>query len=504
MTQLPKPSSSKDQSQPNLSESSVSTSTSSKDNKPVKTLTDDTLSSEKLASENLSSEKLSTENPSSETLRSKSNTPNATHVVLPPSYRKTARQTQRWKWLLPLILLTLGIGLLAGRYWGTQQAEKSLETTGNTSAAPAMNTEEQSEAAQDSNETAAVQKPVLTVEIITPQQTVVENALSADGTIAAKDIATVFGKVNGVTIERVLVNEGDRVKQGQVLAVFDTDAMQQQRSQAQADLAEASTRLELARADAERVIPLLEIDAVSKQEVDRYVATANQAAASVEAAKSRLNNQTLNLNNAQVVAPVSGIISEKTANVGSMPGQAPLFTIIENGTLEWQAQVDPNKLGEINVGTPVKVSLPNNKSVMGQVSRIAPTAEKGSRQVSVYATLANSPLTRAGMYQRGTFMLGGEGKQVLPVSAIVTQDGYDYVMLVNRDKDANGNTIYRIKKEKVSLGERQGDQVVVTKPLPKNVAVVRQGGGFLNDGDIVRVADLEPAKNGPDASQQAG
>lgn len=412
-------------------------------------------------------------------------------ALLPPSYKKTANSTQRWKWLVPLMLLMLGIGLLAGKFWGEKQAAEQLETAVD-SVAPHPPQPISAEAADNEAEP-STQKPVLTVEIVTPQQAVIDNALSADGTIEPKDIATVYGKVDGVTIDQVLVQEGTQVKQGQVLAVFDTDAMQQQRVQAQADLAEAQTNLTVARADAERVIPLLDIDAVSKQEVDRYIATANQAAASVEAAKARLNNQTLNLNNAKVTAPVSGIISKKTANVGSVPGQAPLFTIIENGILEWQAQVDPDKLGDINVGTPVQVSLPNNKSVMGEVSRIAPTAEKGSRQVSVYATLAKSPLVRSGMYQRGRFLLGGEGKQVLPISAIISEDGYDYVMLVNQDKAADGETIYRIKKEKVSLGERQGDQVIVIKPLPQDVAVVRQGGGFLNDGDIVRIAELEAA-----------
>ncbi|MDO5769930.1 MAG: efflux RND transporter periplasmic adaptor subunit [Psychrobacter sp.] len=410
-----------------------------------------------------------------------------------PPYRQTMPNSQRWKWLLPLMIVTLGIGLLAGKIWGQKQAQEQLtagntattERAGQTSVSPQMAT------ATGVTEVPVNTKPVLTVEVVTPQQSVIENALSADGTIVPKDIATVFGKVSGVTIDKVMAREGQQVKQGQVLALFDTEAMQQQRTQAQADLAEAQTRLTLARADADRVIPLLDIDAVSKQEVDRYIATANQAAASVEAAKARLNNQTLNLNNAQVVAPVSGVISEKTANVGSVPGQEPLFTIIENGTLEWQAQVDPNKLGGINVGTPVKVDLPNNKSVIGQVSRIAPTAEKGSRQVSIFATLANSPDVRAGMYQRGTFVLGREGKQILPISAVVTEDGYDYLMLVNQEKDAGGNTVYRIKKRKVALGERQGDQVVVTEPLPKDVAIVRQGGSFLNDGDIVRIAGAD-------------
>ena len=427
-------------------------------------------------------------------------TKSTSDALLPPSYKKTANSTQRWKWLLPLMLLTLSIGLLAGKFWGEKQAAEQLESAADSAAA--RPTQPIAADAADNEAEPSNQKPVLTVEIVTPQQTVIDNALSADGTIGPKDIATVYGKVDGVTIDQVLVQEGTQVKQGQVLAVFDTDAMQQQRVQAQADLAEAQTNLTVARADAERVIPLLDIDAVSKQEVDRYIATANQAAASMEAAKARLNNQTLNLNNAKVTAPVSGIISEKTANVGSVPGQAPLFTIIENGVLEWQAQVDPDKLGDINVGTPVQVSLPNNKSVMGEVSRIAPTAEKGSRQVSVYATLAKSPLVRSGMYQRGRFLLGGEGKQVLPISAIITEDGYDYVMLVNQDKADNGETIYRIKKEKVSLGERQGDQVIVTKPLPQDVAVVRQGGGFLNDGDIVRIAELEAANQSKRAANK--
>ena len=427
-------------------------------------------------------------------------TKSTSDALLPPSYKKTANSTQRWKWLLPLMLLTLSIGLLAGKFWGEKQAAEQLESAADSATARPL--QPIAADAADNEAEPSNQKPVLTVEIVTPQQTVIDNALSADGTIGPKDIATVYGKVDGVTIDQVLVQEGTQVKQGQVLAVFDTDAMQQQRVQAQADLAEAQTNLTVARADAERVIPLLDIDAVSKQEVDRYIATANQAAASMEAAKARLNNQTLNLNNAKVTAPVSGIISEKTANVGSVPGQAPLFTIIENGVLEWQAQVDPDKLGDINVGTPVQVSLPNNKSVMGEVSRIAPTAEKGSRQVSVYATLAKSPLVRSGMYQRGRFLLGGEGKQVLPISAIITEDGYDYVMLVNQDKADNGETIYRIKKEKVSLGERQGDQVIVTKPLPQDVAVVRQGGGFLNDGDIVRIAELEAANQSKRAANK--
>lgn len=406
----------------------------------------------------------------------------------------TAAETKakpNWLWVLPLILLTLAVGLFAGRMWGQKQLEDNSAETQRSVVPEGGTATGITEIEKPVN-----QKPVLTVETVTPTQSSVANDISADGTISPETTSSVSGKVSGVAIDQVLVQEGARVKKGQVLAVFDTDAMRQQIIQSQAELAEAQSSYDLAKRDAERVLPLLEINAISQQEADRYVATANQAAASVAASKARLNNQNLNMQNAKVVAPVSGVISEKNANVGSVPGPEPLFTIIEEGKLEWQAQVDPNKVGEINIGTPVEVSLPNNKSVAGKVTRISPTAEDGSRQITIYAALAPNPNARAGMYQRGTFKLGSDAKVTIPVSAVVSEDGYDYVMQVKAVKDENRDTIYRVNRVKVKLGERQGDRVVLLEPLQGDGNIVRQGGSFLSDGDVVTLATAtpEPAK----------
>ncbi|WP_438012127.1 efflux RND transporter periplasmic adaptor subunit [Psychrobacter raelei] len=406
----------------------------------------------------------------------------------------TAAETKakpNWLWVLPLILLTLAVGLFAGRMWGQKQLEDNSAETQRSVVPEGGTATGITEIEKPVN-----QKPVLTVETVTPTQSSMANDISADGTISPETTSSVSGKVSGVAIDQVLVQEGARVKKGQVLAVFDTDAMRQQIIQSQAELAEAQSSYDLAKRDAERVLPLLEINAISQQEADRYVATANQAAASVAASKARLNNQNLNMQNAKVVAPVSGVISEKNANVGSVPGPEPLFTIIEEGKLEWQAQVDPNKVGEINIGTPVEVSLPNNKSVAGKVTRISPTAEDGSRQITIYAALAPNPNARAGMYQRGTFKLGSDAKVTIPVSAVVSEDGYDYVMQVKAVKDENRDTIYRVNRVKVKLGERQGDRVVLLEPLQGDGNIVRQGGSFLSDGDVVTLATAtpEPAK----------
>ena len=396
-------------------------------------------------------------------------------------------------WLIPVMVVMLAVGVLVGKYWGTSDSTEGLSET---NSAPNALTN------APNNETAAsavgADATVLSVETIQPTQENIGNTLSADGTIAAKDTASVSAKVSGVAIERILVEEGSQVKAGQVLAIFDTDALQQQVAQAEADVVEAEASLVNAKSEAARVLPLLDIDAISKQEADRYRTTRIRAEATLQSAKARLNTQRLNLSNANVVAPVSGVISEKMVEVGMVAGNEPLFTIIKDGVLEWQANMDPKLVGEVKVGTPVKVSLPKGQSVMGEVNRIAPTADN-NRQITIYAILAKNPAVRAGLYQKGEFQLGNASMQTVPNSAIVSNDGYDYVMLVTDIKTDDKTTdtpkvIGRIQQLRVTLGERIGDKVSIAEPIPADSQLVKQGGSFLNEGDLVRVVDTKDSQ----------
>lgn len=410
-----------------------------------------------------------------------------------PPYRQpevASNSTKMPPWLLPVLAIMLVVGVLLGRYWGTNEAagDEQVMTSSDT--------------VSSTSEVDRVEQAVLSVETVTPSQDSIGNNLRADGTISPKDTANVSAKVNGVAIEQVLVEEGQQVKAGQVLAVFDSDAAEQQILQAEAEVAEAEATLANASADAARVLPLIDIDAISRQEADRYRTAELQARAALQASKARLSNQKLNLNNSQVIAPVSGIISKKMAEVGMVSAGEPLFTIIKNGILEWQADIDPKLIGEVTVGTPVRVSLPNNQSVMGQVSRIAPTADN-NRQITIYASLNKDPAARSGMYQTGEFLLGSASAQTIPNAAIVSNDGYDYVMLVTDIKTQEGKTLGRIRQQRVTLGERLGDKVAVTETLPVDSRLVKQGGSFLNDGDLVRVVDDNTAQQAQVATDAA-
>jgi len=400
-----------------------------------------------------------------------------------PPYRQTDTVSKRPSakppiWLWPVLAAVLVIGVLLGKYWGNDSNAATDESATSNSVAND----------QVTGSDASIEQSVLSVETVSPSQDDIGSTLSADGTINAKDTANVSAKVNGVAIERILVEEGDRVRVGQVLAVFDTDAMEQQVLQAQADVAEAEATLANASADAARVLPLIDIDAISKQEADRYRTSEVRARASLQASKARLSNQLLTLENAKVVAPVSGIISEKLVEVGQVAGGDPLFTIIKGGVLEWRADIDPKLVGDINVGTPVQVSLPGGDTVMGQVNRIAPTADN-NRQITIYASLAANSKIRAGMYQTGEFLLGSTRTQTIPNSAVVSNDGYDYVMLVTESTTRDDRSMGRIKQQRVTLGERLGESVAVLEPLPSDSRIVKQGGSFLNDGDLVRVVN---------------
>jgi len=400
-----------------------------------------------------------------------------------PPYRQTDTVSQRPSakppiWLWPVLAAVLVIGVLLGKYWGNDSNAAADESANSNSVAND----------QATGSDASIEQSVLSVETVSPSQDDIGSTLSADGTINAKDTANVSAKVNGVAIERILVEEGDRVRAGQILAVFDTDAMEQQVLQAQADVAEAEATLANASADAARVLPLIDIDAISKQEADRYRTSEVRARASLQASKARLSNQRLTLENAKVVAPVSGIISEKMVEVGQVTGGDPLFTIIKGGVLEWRADIDPKLIGDIKVGAPVQVSLPGGDTVMGQVNRIAPTAEN-NRQITIYASLAANSKIRAGMYQTGEFLLGSTSTQTIPNSAVVSNDGYDYVMLVTESTTRDDRSMGRIKQQRVTLGERLGESVAVLEPLPNDSRIVKQGGSFLNDGDLVRVVN---------------
>lgn len=333
----------------------------------------------------------------------------------------------------------------------------------------------------------------LSVEAISPQVGQALLYLDAQGEIVGERVAQVSPRTQGV-INEILVEEGDYVQKGQVLARLDHAQAQESARINEAEVYEAKIRLAKAESDLARITPLIEIDAISRQEADSYQLAKASAEAALASAEARRANQNLNLENTQIIAPVSGIISQKKANIGMSASGEPLFSIVVDGQLEWQARIRPEDAGAVAVGAPALVMIGAN-AIQGQVRRIGNTAD--GRDLLVRVSLPSDGGAVLGTLVKGKFVIGEYAAAALPSSAVMQSDGADFVwQIIKKDgKDL-------VKKLPIAIKERMPDGVIVSG-LDETMKIVREGGAFLKDGDSVRVVATSaptagtPTQNAP-------
>ena len=347
----------------------------------------------------------------------------------------------------------------------------------------------------------AAPKPALTVTAETPQTTRLPIRLAANGNIAAWQEAVIGAESSGLRLTEVRVNVGDVVKRGQVLATFSTDSVQADVAQARASLLEAQANAADAAANAERARTLQSSGALSAQQINQYLTLEKTAKARAEAAQAVLGAQQLRGRQTQVLAPDSGVISARTATVGSVVGSgAELFRMIRQGRLEWRAEVTSAELGRIGVGTPVSVVPASGGELRGRVRMIAPSVDPLTRSALVYVDLPASATgkgstARAGMFARGEFELGATDALTVPQRALVVRDGFNYLFRLGADN--------RVSQLKVQTGRLAGERVEVISGLVPDARIVVNGAGFLNDGDLVRLGQKNELNQTPAQSKPA-
>jgi RND family efflux transporter MFP subunit len=328
-------------------------------------------------------------------------------------------------------------------------------------------------------------RPALTVTTIVPQRSELPIALSANGNVAAWQEASIAGELNGLRLAEVLVNVGDVVQRGQLLARFATDSIQTDVAQARAGVAEATAQAAEASANADRVRTLQNTGTFSGQQMKQILTAEQTAKARVESAVASLAAQTLRLQNTQVLSPDSGVISARNATVGAVPGNGmELFRLIRQGRLEWRAEVTSSELARLRPGTPVLVSAASGAQRTGRVRMVGPTVDPQTRVGLVYVDLPSPSGAQMGatflpgMFAKGEFELGKSSGLTVPQQAVVVRDGFSYVFRLNPDQ--------RVSQVKVQVGRRVGERLEVLQGLDAQAVLVASGAGFLNDGDLVK------------------
>jgi RND family efflux transporter MFP subunit len=329
--------------------------------------------------------------------------------------------------------------------------------------------------------TATVAAPALTVDTVAPRTQTLERAVSASGSVAARDELIVGSDAAGVRLVEVLVDVGAVVQRGQLLARGDDAQLLAQLAQQDATIKQARAERVQADANLERAERVEDSGLYSVEALQTRRTAALQAAAKLELAEAQRRELEVRIAHTRIVAPAAGVVAKRSATVGAvMQSGQELFRVIRDGEIEWQAELPEHALARVRAGAAVKVMVDGGGAVDASVRLVAPTIDAKNRNGIVYVALPKDAPLKPGAHARGEIVVASAAVQTLPESVVLTRDGQPFVYVV----DAQGVA----HLQRIDTGERQRGVVEVTAGLAAGSRVVATGAGFVKDGEPVRVA----------------
>ena len=336
------------------------------------------------------------------------------------------------------------------------------------------------------------------VTLITPTAGAKAGGLTLPGNLQAYNSAPIFARTNGY-VRKWLVDIGDDVREGQLLAVLDAPEVDQQLAAARADLQTARANQALAQSTASRWSNLLTKDAVSKQETDEKLGDFKAKSAAANAAAANVARLGATQGFTRLTAPFAGTITSRSTQVGQLvSAQAttaqPLFTVSDISRIRVYVRVPQNASGQIHVGMHAKLELPEfpGRIFDAVLTRTADAVDPTSGSVLVELQATNSDhALKPGAYAQVTFpVAGGSAHVQLPASALIVNDKGTRVAVLGPGNKA----VFR----DVTVGQDNGNLVEISAGLNANDRVIDSPPDSLAPGDGVRIA---PASGKPDAAK---
>jgi RND family efflux transporter MFP subunit len=321
-------------------------------------------------------------------------------------------------------------------------------------------------------ETAREPEVVRNVAVTSAQRATLPDYLEVTGTVHAAQSSQLASQMMGNILE-VRVQEGDRVRRGQVLAVIDDaqprasfDRAQAAHHAAQQEIISADSDFHLAEATFKRYQDLYEKKSVSPQEFDEVKARFQAAQARRDLshagqaqAQATLTQARTVVDYSRVRAPFDGVVTEKKVDAGTLasPGM-PLFTVEDPRRHRLDASVNESDIGRVRIGQTIQVRMDAlGTELAGKVAHIVPAADPASRSFLVKIDLPSDLRLRSGLFGRARIPRGQKNSIVVPHSAIVEHGQLQAVYVLDAAQIAS--------LRYVTLGNPTGDQVEVLSGL---------------------------------------
>ena len=303
-----------------------------------------------------------------------------------------------------------------------------------------------------------------------------QRTLSLSGSLSPLLQSTVRAKVPG-EVQKVLVREGDRVAEGQVIATIDTADLRARVDAQVAALEESKAKATIARKNRENNQALLRQNFISQNAFDTTQSVYEGAEASVKSAEAQVRIVEKAMQDAVVRAPIGGLVSRRTVNVGEKIGvDSPMFTIVDLARMEIEAPAPASEIPSVKVGQVAQFRVDGfgDRVFEGRIERINPAADPGSRSITLYVSIPNRDgALKGGMFAKGNLILDkAPPAAVIPAGAVREEAGQAYVFTIE-----NGKLVRRA----VTTGMREEGLIEVRSGLEQGIPVVR-----------ARITDLKP------------
>ena len=327
---------------------------------------------------------------------------------------------------------------------------------------------------------------------VTRAQSAPSSGLALPGTTVPFRQATIYARVDGY-LDRRLVDIGDRVKAGELLAVISAPTVDQQLAQSRADLVRLKADREFARSSLERYQAADRDGAVAKEDLDQRRNAFNTAEAAVVAGAALVQQLTEQQRFERVTAPFDGIITQRNVDVGALitsgssTSTTSLFAVAQNDVLRVYVNVPQPFVNDMAVGRPAQIrtrSLPG-RDFTATIARSADSLDPNTRTMLTEVDIPNPDgLLKPGMYVQVSLTAERVGPRWrVPASAVVFDAKGMQLAIVGADQ--------KVQLRPVVLGRDFGSEIEIASGIAGDEMVVTTPSAALTDGTLVETVEAK-------------
>lgn len=304
------------------------------------------------------------------------------------------------------------------------------------------------------------------------------------GSLTPEKSATIRAEMSASVVQ-TWAEAGQRVRAGQQLAQLDASVLRDQQISAQGAVTTAQSTYDIAQRELSRAETLEKAGAIAQRDLEQARNALIAARGQLSTARAQLANIDKQLDKASVQAPFDGVVSVRSVNAGDVvtPGTA-LYTVVDPGSMQLEASVPADALGDVRVGMPVDFTVNGypNRHFTGRITRVNPTADPTTRQVKILASIPNAGNTLVGgLYAEGRVSSEMRTAPMIPIAAVDERGLRPTVVRLRNGK---------IEKVEVGLGirDRAAETVEISGGLTPGDTILLGAARGISPGTPVKVS----------------